>query len=112
MYRLFFIASFFGASAFATHREFQFENDRVIAWKTIINPFEPLKMHRHDHARIVFGIKGGSLKKIESTGEESILTFETGKAVWLDKDPEGTLHADINEGTEPIEVLVIQMKHD
>src|SRR5690348_12536899 len=93
-----------------THRVFQFENDYVKVWKTVIAPHEPLKMHRHDCARVVVGIKGGSLTKIEQTGEVSDLTFETGKAYWLDEDPPGTLHGDINDSDEPIEVMVIEVK--
>lgn len=93
-----------------THRVMQFENEQFVVWKTIIQPKSPLKMHRHDRARVVVGIKGGTLKKIESTGEVSYLTFETGKAYFLDKDPENTLHADINESNESIEVMVIELK--
>jgi hypothetical protein len=31
-------------------------------------PHQPLKMHRHDCARVVVGLKGGTLTKIEETG--------------------------------------------
>lgn len=37
------------------------------------------------------------------------LVFETRKAYWLDKNP-NTLHGDINESDEPIEVMVIEFK--
>jgi beta-alanine degradation protein BauB len=97
-------------SQIGTHRVFQFENEHVRVWKTIIMPNQPLKMHRHDCARVVVGLKGGSLSKIEETGEISELNFETGKAYWLTEDPPGTLHSDINESNEPIEVMVIEIK--
>lgn len=93
-----------------THRVPQFENDTVQVWKTVIMPHQPLKMHRHDHARVVVGIKGGTLKKIEEDGRVSDLVFETGKAYWLEADPEEELHGDINESEEPIEVMVIEFK--
>jgi beta-alanine degradation protein BauB len=93
-----------------THRVFQFENEHVRVWKTVIMPHQPLKMHRHDYARVLVGLKGGSLKKIEATGETSDLNFETGAAYWLTKDPAGSLHADVNESHEPIEVMVIELK--
>lgn len=93
----------------STHRVFQFENEHVRVWKTVIMPNQPLKMHRHDCPRVVIGLKGGSLTKIEETGEMSQLIFETGKAYWLTEDPPGTLHGDINESDEPIEVMVIEM---
>jgi hypothetical protein len=92
-----------------THRVFQFENEHVRVWKTVIMPHQPLKMHRHDLPRVVVGLKGGSLKKIEETGETSDLSFETGAAYWLTEDPPGTLHGDINESDEPIEVMVIEI---
>jgi beta-alanine degradation protein BauB len=93
-----------------THRVFQFENEHVRVWKTTIMPHQPLKMHRHDCARVVVGLKGGTLTKIEETGETSELNFESGVAYWLTEDPPGTLHADINESDEPIEVMVIELK--
>lgn len=94
----------------STHRVFQFENEHVRVWKTVIMPHQPLKMHRHDCSRVVIGLKGGSLTKLEGTGETSELIFETGKAYWLNEDPPGTLHGDINESDEPIEVMVIEIK--
>lgn len=93
-----------------THRVFQFENEHVRVWKTVIMPHQPLNMHRHNCARVVVGLKGGSLTKIEETGETSELVFETGKAYWLNEDPPNTLHGDINESDEPIEVMVIEIK--
>lgn len=93
-----------------THRIFQFENEYVKVWKTVIMPHQPLKMHRHDSARVVVGLKGGSLTKIEQTGETSELKFDTGKAYWLTEDPPETFHGDVNESEEPIEVMVIEIK--
>lgn len=93
-----------------THRVFQFENEHVRVWKTVIMPHQPLKMHRHDCARVVVGLKGGTLTKIEETGETSNLNFDSGVAYWLTEDPPGTLHGDINESDEPIEVMVIELK--
>ena len=94
----------------STHRVFQFENEHVRVWKTVIMPNQPLNMHRHDCPRVVVGLKGGNLTKVEESGELSDLTFDTGKAYWLDEDPPETLHADINESDSPIEVMVIEIK--
>jgi hypothetical protein len=38
--------------------------------------------------------------------------WETGKAYWLDKDLPNTQHADVNNGTEPIEVIVVELQHE
>lgn len=94
----------------STHRVFQFENEYVRVWKTVIMPHQPLKMHRHDCARVIVSLKGGSLTKLEDTGETSELIFETGKAYWLNEDLPNTFHGDINESNEPIEVMVIEIK--
>lgn len=94
-----------------TYRVPQFENEHVKVWKTVIAPNQPLKMHRHDHARIVVGLQGGTLKKIEEDGLISDLVFETGKAYWFNADPKGKLHGDQNNSDKPVEVMVIEFKH-
>lgn len=115
-FMLFFVCLFVQQMAFAgenregSYRVLQLENDQVKVWKTVIMPSRDLKMHRHDCARVVVGLKGGTLTKIEETGEVSDLVFETGCAYWLDEDPPGTLHGDLNESNEPIEVMVIELK--
>lgn len=91
-------------------RELQLENDKVKVWKTTIPPNDKLKMHRHDHSRVVVGLKGGKLERIEETGKKSDLIFESGKAYWLDKDPEGQLHGDVNVSSSDVEVMVIEFK--
>lgn len=92
-------------------RELQFENEKVRVWKTMIPPHDQLELHRHAADRVVIGLKGGLLKRIEATGEESDLKFEFGKAYWLPKDPEGTLHGDLNVSSQAVEVMVIELKH-
>jgi hypothetical protein len=91
-------------------REFMFENEDAICWKTTIAPNNPLKMHRHDRKRCIVGLRGGTLKKTEEDGTVTDLTFETGKAYWLDADPPNELHADVNEGDEDIVVIVTEFK--
>jgi hypothetical protein len=93
-------------------RELMFENDRVICWKTTVTPNNPLKMHRHDRARCIVGLSGGTLKKTEEDGTVSDLTFETGKAYWLEADPPDELHADVNEGESAIVVIVMELKDE
>lgn len=93
-----------------THRIPQFENEDVKVWKTVIAPGTPLQMHRHDCDRVVVGLQGGLLHKVEETGEVSDLLIEDGKAYWLPADPPGTLHGDINCTDHPIEVMVIEIR--
>jgi quercetin dioxygenase-like cupin family protein len=93
-----------------TQRFPQFENDSVAVWKTVIAPNQPLSMHRHDHGRVIVALKGGTLKIVPETGEPHTVTWETGQAYWLSPDPPGQMHGDVNEGTEAIEVMVIEMR--
>jgi hypothetical protein len=94
----------------ATQRIPQLENESVRVWKTIIEPRQPLTMHRHDAGRVIVALKGGTLKVVKASGESRAMTWETGKAYWLSADPPGETHGDVNEGDEPIEVMVIELK--
>ena len=94
-----------------TRREPQFENDNVRVWKSIIMPNQPLSMHRHDFGRTIVVLKGGSLDIVDAKGKTmKTLQWETGKAYWLDKDPVGEQHGDLNRGTAPMEVIVVEMR--
>ena len=93
-----------------TRRIPQFENDDVEVWKSIILPNQPLSMHRHDHPRAIIALRGGTLSVVTEAGDSMDLTWETGSAYWLDVDLPGELHGDVNLGTEPIEVIVVQLK--
>ena len=93
-----------------TRRVPQFENEHVLVWKSIIVPNQPLEMHRHDNPRAIIALKGGTLTVTSDAGDSHDMTWETGSAYWLEADPPGELHGDVNEGDEPIEVIVVQLK--
>jgi beta-alanine degradation protein BauB len=93
-----------------TRRIPQFENEHVRVWKSIILPKQPLSMHRHEHGRTIVALAGGTLKIVEESGGSREVTWETGKAYWLDADPPGTRHADVNETDKPIEVIVVELR--
>jgi hypothetical protein len=96
-----------------TRREPQFENEFVRAWKSTIMPKQPLSMHRHDHGRALIALSKGQLKVVDQNGKP-ITTYhwERGKAYWLDADPPGQMHADVNDSSRPIEVIVVELKKD
>ncbi len=97
--------------ASGTRREPQFENDHVRVWKSIIMPNQPLGLHRHDHGRTIVALKGGTLDVVDARNQTlKKMTWETGKAYWLDVDPPNEKHGDMNRGKEPIEVIVVEMK--
>lgn len=94
----------------ATRRVPQFDNEHVEVWKSIILPDQPLSMHRHDHPRAIIALQGGTLRVVSESGETRDMTWETGSAYWLEADPPGELHGDLNQGGEPVEVIVVQLK--
>jgi quercetin dioxygenase-like cupin family protein len=94
----------------ASVRTPQFENESVRVWKTSIAPGQPLTMHRHESARVIVALTGGTLRIVKESGESRTVTWEGGRAYWLPADPPGEKHADVNEGQEPIEVMVVELK--
>ena len=102
-----------GEQANTSRREPQFENSEVRVWKSIIMPNQPLALHRHDHGRTIVTLKGGTLDVVDAKGATmEKMTWETGKAYWLDADKAGTQHGDLNTGKEPMEVIVVELKND
>ena len=97
--------------ATGTRREPQFENTNVRVWKSIIMPNQPLSLHRHDFGRTIVALKGGTLDVVDGSGKTmQQLKWETGKAYWLDADPQNVQHGDLNRTKEPIEVIVVEMR--
>jgi hypothetical protein len=99
-------------SAAETQRIVQFENDDVKVWKSIVVPNAPLTMHRHEHGRVIIPLRGGTMKIVEQSGGSEAHVWETGKAYWLPKNAPNTMHADVNAGDQPIEVMVVELKKD
>ena len=102
-----------GQQGTASRREPQFENSEVMVWKSIVMPKQPLALHRHDHGRALISLNGGTLNVVDGAGKVmDVYKLEAGKAMWLDADKAGTQHADVNPGTQPVEVIVVQLKND
>ena len=99
-------------SAAGTQRIVQFENDDVKVWKSIVVPNAPLTMHRHEHGRVIIALKGGTMKIVEQSGASEAHVWDTGKAYWLPSNAPGAMHADVNAGDQPIEVMVVELKKD
>ena len=92
-----------------TRRVPQFDNESVRVWKSVIVPGQPLSLHRHENGRVIVALKGGTLKIVKESGESRAVVWETGKAYWLSADPPVERHGDLNEGPEPIEVMVVEL---
>jgi beta-alanine degradation protein BauB len=99
-------------TATGTQRIVQFENDDVKVWKSIVIPHAPLTMHRHEHGRVIIALRGGTMKILEQSGASEAHVWKTGKAYWLPANAPGTMHADVNAGDQPIEVMVVELKKD
>ncbi|MGB2591303.1 MAG: hypothetical protein WBG02_11070 [Candidatus Acidiferrum sp.] len=95
-----------------TQRFPQFENDAVKVWKSVVLPNAPLTMHRHDHPRVIIALRGGTMNIVDDKGGTEPHPWETGKAYWLPANPPGTQHADVNAGTSPIEVIVVELEKE
>ena len=103
-------ASFARQQQPATRRIPQFDNEHVRVWKSIIQPRQPLSMHRHDHPRAVIALSGGELQIVKDSGQSQTVNWETGNAYWLTADPPNELHADVNDSDRPIEVIVVELQ--
>lgn len=95
-----------------TQRFPQFDNEAVKVWKTVVLPNAPLTMHRHDHPRVIVALSGGAMKIVEQGGKSETHVWETGKAYWLPAMAPGTMHADVNAGDKPIEVMVVELEKE
>jgi hypothetical protein len=95
-----------------SRREPQFENEHVKVWKSIIVPNQPLRLHRHEFGRALIALKGGTVKVVDEAGNTvDTYIWEDGKAYWLDADPPGKLHGDLNEGPNTVEVIVVELRN-
>jgi len=98
--------------AMQTQRFPLLENDDVKVWRSLVMPNSPLTMHRHEHPRVIIPLVGGTMKIVESTGASEEHHWEAGKAYWLTTSAPGTMHADVNAGDKPIEVMVVELEHE
>jgi hypothetical protein len=69
-------------------------------------------MHHHDHPRVIIALKGGTMNLVNQNGPTETHIWETGKAYWLPANPPGTMHADVNAGEQPIEVMVVELEKE
>ena len=91
----------------------QFENEQLKAWKSIVVPNAPMALHRHDHGRALIALSDGVLDIVDQHGKTlNSYTLKRGTAMWLGVDPPGQMHADVNPGKKPLEVIVVQLQQD
>jgi quercetin dioxygenase-like cupin family protein len=96
--------------AIAAQRTPQFENEDVAVWKTVVPPDAPLTMHTHQHPRVIIPLTGGTMKVVYEDGSSEMHDWQTGKAYWLPASEGKKRHADVNTGSGPIEVMVVEVR--
>lgn len=99
------------AFAKSTTRIAQFANKKVIVWETIIYPSssQTLKMHRHEHDRVVVAFNDRLLKITNDKGKVHYLKLKKNKSYFLSKDIPNELHNDENMSSHPIKLLVVEL---
>ena len=98
--------------ALKTQRFPQFENDSVRVWRTVIAPHSRTEMHRHDHARVAVAMSSGTITFVDDHGAREDHVWEAGKAYWLTAMASGATHADVNDGAQPIEVMMVELEKE
>jgi hypothetical protein len=65
------------------------------------------------YGRVLVALTDGLLQVVDKNGKLlETYTLKAGKSLWLGVDPPGQMHADVNPGTKPVEVIVVQLKND
>ena len=95
-----------------TQRTQLFQNDDVKVWRSLVLPNSPLAMHRHEHGRVIIPLTGGTMNIVDPSGAKEVHVWEKGKAYWLPAMPPNTMHADVNAGDKPLEVVVVELQKD
>src|SRR3981189_3740268 len=95
-----------------TQRTQRLEIDELKVWRSLVLPNAPLAMHRHDHGRVIIPLQGGTMNIVDQSGAKEAHIWEAGKAYWLPANPPYTMHADVNAGDKPIEVVVVELEKD
>ena len=95
-----------------TQRTQLLQNDEVKVWKSVVLPNQPLAMHHHDHPRVIIALTGGTMNIVDQSGAKEVHVWEKGKAYWLPANPPNTMHADVNAGDKPIEVVVVELQKE
>lgn len=107
---------FFGAACLlsfglqALEYEVQFESDQICVAKAKIMPNEEIGLHRDVYPQVVVAPKGGTITRLEANGTTIDVVFPTGVAVFREMDPPEELHRSVNNGSEPVELMIVQLK--
>lgn len=94
----------------AIEYEKQFENDRVIIARVKIAPGEVIPEHYDKLPAVVTALQGGVITRLEADGSTIDVEFPTGKGIYRPSEPEIKKHKSINNGNQPIELIIVELK--
>jgi hypothetical protein len=72
----------------------------------------PFRRNNFFFRRNIIALAGGAMSIVEQNGPAEPHFWETGKAYWLPANRPSTVHADVNQGEKPIEVMFVELKHE
>jgi hypothetical protein len=87
-----------------------FENDQICVAHAKIQSNEEIGLHRDAYPQIIIALKGGTITRLEEDGRITDVQFPTGVAVARNPDPENQLHRSVNKSSQPIELMIFQLK--
>lgn len=87
-----------------------FENEKVCVSHFKLMSGEQVGEHYDIYPQIVTAIEGGIITRIEADGSTTDVNFPTGVAVFRLAETSDKMHKSINNGSNPIELIIIQFK--
>ena len=94
----------------AIEYEVQFENEKVHVARAKIMPYEVVGLHRDAYTQVVIALQGGTITRLEADGTTTDVNFPTATAVFTEVDPPNEFHNSVNNTSDPIELIIIQLK--
>lgn len=94
----------------AIEYQLQLDTKEVSVVKVKMKPHEKIGLHRDAFPQVVIALKGGTITRLEADGSETQVDFPTYQAIFREADPENVLHKSINNSSEELELMIIQLK--
>lgn len=90
----------------------QFENDQITIVRVKISPHEEIGLHRDNYPSVITVLQGGTITRLEADGRTTDITLPTGATVVRKADPENEFHKTVNNTSEPVELMIVQLKNN
>lgn len=87
-----------------------FENEQCLALSIKLDPHEETGLHYDVYPAVVIARVGGTVTRIEADGSRTYVEFPTGVPVYRPAETSDKMHRTVNEGMNPIELVIVQLK--